>query len=245
MSMAALLICGVCPLPVTSDSVSDLAEERRGDVEFRYPGGTAPLWFGHQGVGTACESRGGHRGAHYVVARMTEEREASRVGRRVLVGYATGSGSTAGVAEVIGEVLAERGFEVDVRLLDDRPPCTEYDAIVLGSAVNGGRWLPVAATYIEANAGALAAVPVAVFCVHAMNTGEGEKKRRKRMGYLDPVRAQITPVAEGYFAGTGPSAADTSALARLAFRTFGGDVEGDGRDWDAIREWARELELQR
>jgi menaquinone-dependent protoporphyrinogen oxidase len=163
--------------------------------------------------------------------------------KRVLVGYSTDTGTTPGVAEAIGETLAGRGFEVDVVQLKDAPSLAGYDAAVLGSAINGGRWLPEAAGYVEAHAPELAELPCAVFCVHAMNSGEGEKKRRKREAYLDPVRSSIAPMAEGFFAGKGPTEADTSAFTRWMFRAFGGDVEGDGRDWDAIRGWADQLEL--
>jgi hypothetical protein len=51
----------------------------------------------------------------------------------------------------------------------------------------------------------------------------------------------VHPAHEAYFARRGPTAQDTSALMLWLYRTFGGDVEGDGRDWTAIRAWAREL----
>ncbi len=113
--------------------------------------------------------------------------------------------------------------------------------MVLGSAINGGQWLPEAVSYLEANADALGGVPVSLFCVHAMNCGSDPKKTRKRLAYLDKERAMVTPAAEGFFAGKGPSQADANAFARWAFRAFGGDVEGDGRDWDAIRAWAEQV----
>lgn len=160
---------------------------------------------------------------------------------RVLVGYATRTDSTKEVAEAIGEVLAERGYTVDVKPLKDRPPVSGYDAVVLGSAVNGGAWLPEAMSYVESRRTELQALPVSVFCVHIMNMGDEPKHRARRLAYLDPVRKLISPRAEGFFAGKGPSSEDTSLIMRWAFRAFGGGGEGDCRDWDAIRRWARDL----
>jgi len=162
---------------------------------------------------------------------------------RVLIGHASRTGSTTGVAEAIGEALKERGFDVDVVPLTERPPLADYDAVVLGSAVNGGAWLPEAVEFATANASALRALTVAVFSVHGMNGGSDEKQTRKRLAYLDAVRALVTPVDEGYFLGTGPDPENSSRIARWAFKAFGGSGEGDMRDWDAIRAWALQLPL--
>ncbi len=163
--------------------------------------------------------------------------------KRVLIGYATRNGSTVGVAEEIGRTLAALGYAVDVQPIKDAPALDDYDAVVLGSAINGGQWLPEAVSYAQANADALSKMPTAIFCVHAMNTGDDENDVRKRRAYLDKVRALVSPDSEGYFAGVGPLAKDTNPIARWAFRAFGGDVEGDGRDWDAIRAWAGDLAI--
>lgn len=162
---------------------------------------------------------------------------------RILVGYATRTGSTVGVAEAIGETLASRGFDVDVKPLRERPSLEGYDAAVLGSAVNGAAWLPEAIGYVESNRTALSKVPVAAFCVHIMNAGNDAKATKKRLAYLDEVRAEFTPVDEGYFLGKGPEAEDTSLIARWAFRAFGGSGVGDCRDWDKIRGWAAKAKV--
>jgi len=167
--------------------------------------------------------------------------EDEAMGKRILVGYATGTGSTTGVAEAIGKTLGERGFAVDVKPMKERPSLEGYDAVVLGSAINGGKWLSEATAYVEANRSALGKVPVSMFCVHAMNCGSDPKKTKKRLAYLDQERALVKPVSEGFFAGVGPTGANSNAITRWAFRTFGGDVEGDGRDWGAIRAWAQQL----
>jgi len=159
--------------------------------------------------------------------------------KRVLVGYATRTGSTTGVAEAIGETIGARGFEVDVKPLRERPSLAGYDAVVLGSAINGGAWLPEAIAFAESNRAALASVPVAAFCVHAMNAGDEPKKVARRLAYLDKLREVVTPVDEGFFLGKGPDAVSTSLIARWAFKAFGGSAEGDCRDWDAIRAWAQ------
>ena len=168
---------------------------------------------------------------------------ASEMGQRVLVGYATRTGSTVDVAQAIGEELGKRDLTVDVKPLKERPSLEGYDAVVLGSAVNGGAWLPEAVSFVESNRPALSAVPVAAFCVHIMNLGDDEKARSRRQNYLKAVRAIVTPVAEGFFAGIGPTREDSSLIMRWAFRAFGGGGEGDCRDWDAIRAWGATVEL--
>jgi len=55
------------------------------------------------------------------------------------------------VAEAIGRTLGERGYAVDVKPLRDKPSPGGYDAVVVGSAINGGAWLPEAIGWVESN----------------------------------------------------------------------------------------------
>lgn len=164
------------------------------------------------------------------------------MGERVLVGYATKTGSTGGVAERIGEVLVARGFEVDVKPMTQTNSLDGYDKVILGSAVNGGVWLPEAVGFVEAQATALQKVPVAAFCVHIMNAGDDAKQTAKRLAYLDKVRSVVRLVDEGFFLGKGPDE-DANFVLSWAFKAFGGAGEGDCRDWEAISKWAQNVSL--
>lgn len=167
------------------------------------------------------------------------------MGSGVMVGYATRTGSTKGVAEAIAQELESRGMEVSLVDMATRTSPHGFEAAVLCSAVQGGAWIPEAQSYVEANGRALSAIPVALVCVHIMNAGDDDRSRERRLAYLDKVRPNVAVADEAFFLGRGPTAEEAGWVMRWAFKAFGGAGEGDLRDWDAIRGWARELQLQK
>jgi menaquinone-dependent protoporphyrinogen oxidase len=166
---------------------------------------------------------------------------------KILVTYASRTGSTTGVAEAIGKTLAEGGAQVDVLPMQDVKDLSAYDAVVAGSAIQNKQWLPEAMQFVQTNRVELASKPFAAFLV-CMTLGmrNGESYRPFVSGFLAPVRSLVKPVSEGLFAGTLDIAKIPSFGDRLKFRLsvlFGAWSEGDHRDWNAIHEWANGLHL--
>ncbi len=78
---------------------------------------------------------------------------------KILVTYASRTGSTAGVAEAIGKTLAESGVRVDVLPMQEVTDLAPYRAVVAGSAIQGAQWLPEALDFVRAHRAALARSP--------------------------------------------------------------------------------------
>ena len=163
---------------------------------------------------------------------------------KILVAYASRTGSTVGVAETIGKTLIEHGADVDVRAMQDASDLSAYKAAVVGSAIQNRQWLPEAMDFVRANRAALNAMPTAAFLVCmtlAMRRGD---YRDQVSAWLDPVRALVKPVRVGLFPGALDISKIPSGSDRLKFRLsvlFGVWTEGDHRDWNAIRAWAESL----
>jgi menaquinone-dependent protoporphyrinogen oxidase len=68
---------------------------------------------------------------------------------RILVTYATSHGSTAEVAEFIGEKLRAKGYEVSVEDAALVMSIDIFDAFVIGSAIHSGEWLPEGVAFLE------------------------------------------------------------------------------------------------
>ncbi len=60
--------------------------------------------------------------------------------KQVLIAYASKYGSTAEIAERIGEVLIEKCLSVEVTEVNNVHDLSTYRAVILGSAVYIGRW---------------------------------------------------------------------------------------------------------
>jgi menaquinone-dependent protoporphyrinogen oxidase len=164
---------------------------------------------------------------------------------KILVTYASRAGSTAGVAEAIGQALADSGAPVEVRPIEDVQDLAPYQAVVAGSAIQGGQWLPEAMQFVQTHQAALARKPFAAFLVcMTLSMRDAEQYRSHVATWLGPVRALVKPVSEGLFAGALDISQVPSLGDRLKFRLsvlFGVWAEGDHRDWSAIRTWAASL----
>ena len=157
----------------------------------------------------------------------------------ILIVYASRFGSTRAIAERIGKVIADTGIAVDVRAAAEAGQIDGYRAVVIGSTVEAGRWLPDATSFVERHRAALAARPVWLFssgplgdrAVHAPQPDPKE---------LASFRRRIAPRDHRVFAGSFDRATASfdgmGLVERTVVRRFLPD--GDWRDWPAIEAWA-------
>lgn len=158
---------------------------------------------------------------------------------KILVAYATRTGSTAEVAEAIAQRLCEAGLSAEVRPVADVASLEGYSGAVLGSAIRYSSWLPEMADFLSANRDALAAMPVAFYSMHMLSLGDNPAARAERAKYTEQARQAVTPVDEAFFAGK-IDPERLSLFDRLAVRLVKSHV-GDRRDWTRIGEWSAAL----
>lgn len=161
--------------------------------------------------------------------------------RRVLVAHASRNGSTEEIAREVAEVLTKAGLNPTVRSVKKVRDVGDYDAVLIGSAVYAGRWLPEARRFLRQFQPVLARMRVAAFSVGVSNRSGEEAKRQELLHTIEPLREITTPVAEEAFAGR-MDRKKLPFLHRILIRLVR-VPDGDFRDWDAIRNWARGLPL--
>ncbi|MCX8061683.1 MAG: flavodoxin domain-containing protein [Anaerolineales bacterium] len=168
-------------------------------------------------------------------------RKDDSMNQHILITYATRAGSTAEIAVAIGETLAGRGFGVDVKPVKANPALDGYDAVILGSAVRMGNWLPEMVDFVKRNQIALGQLPVALFTVHMLNLGADETSHAARLAYLNSVRPLLKPVDEAFFAGK-IDLETLSFVDRLIVKMVGAAQKnsslGDLRNWSEIQAWS-------
>lgn len=162
--------------------------------------------------------------------------------KRILIAYASRAGSTAEVAEKIGEVLESLGFYVDVKSVKDITSINDYDGIIIGSAVRKFRLLPETVRFARRFSNLFMNKPVAYFIVCLTMKEDSEKSRKIALGYLKPLYDIKEPIDVGLFAGK----MDYSKLSFIWRKLFSSLKkkeleEGDFRNWDLITDWAKRV----
>jgi menaquinone-dependent protoporphyrinogen oxidase len=162
----------------------------------------------------------------------------------VLVAYASRRGTTREVAERIAARLGAHGYRVHLDPLLGREEVRRFGAVVLGSAVYGGRWEDDAVGFVRRNAAALAGRPLWTFSVGWLAHHRGLLRKEswsdaKGLAELD----RLLPARDHRFFAGALSPAELPLGQRTAFRLAGGRY-GDCRDWAAIHTWTDDIAQQ-
>jgi menaquinone-dependent protoporphyrinogen oxidase len=153
---------------------------------------------------------------------------------RVLVAYASRTGSTAEIAEAIGAQLSEAGLEVDVVACAQAPEAGDYDAVIIGSALYLKRWEKAALRYLHTQATELSSRPIWLFQSGPCGA-DIDYTIDKTPGAVRRLAKQIGADSPKTFGGRLEKA---TAVSRLGRWMATGALAGDFRDWETIRDWS-------
>jgi menaquinone-dependent protoporphyrinogen oxidase len=189
--------------------------------------------------------------------------------KRVLVAYATNSGSTEEIANAIGAELGKFNMQVDIRRIDDGLTIDTYDAVVVGAPMILG-WHRAARGFLKKHRAALQGVPTACFLVAMSLTQKDDSTLPNLPLAVDPGLAKVPRQAgrlslrERYASVhnyLGPVLRSAGDIRPVSIGIFGGRMElfrlnwlqmmfvllviqaqpADLRNWPFIRAWATDL----
>ena len=189
----------------------------------------------------SLEGLSGAGGSHAADMKFPEGRCGGKTEKKVLVTYASKYGSTGGVADAIGKELCSKDVTSDVALINNAGNIGSYQGVVIGSAIYMGKWMSEAVDFVKKNKDTLRQMPVAYFLVCMTLSKPTEENRAKVLSYMDSILKavpEIKPVGIGTFAGA--LAYNNLSWLNKKILKSKGTPEGDFRDWNAIRAWARD-----
>jgi len=152
---------------------------------------------------------------------------------KVLVCAATKYGATGEIADVVADVLAEKGLEVTVIPPEQAGAIEQFDAVVLGSAVYMGQWMKPARELVDRSAAALAARPVWLF-----SSGPVGEPAKPAENPVDVSKILQSTKARDHRVFTGRLVRKHLSFPDRAMASAIRAAEGDFRNWAEIRAWA-------
>lgn len=154
---------------------------------------------------------------------------------KILVCVASKHHATEEIGARVRQVLARDlgGAVVELRAPDDVTSVEAYDAVVVGSAVYLGRWLPRARRFVERHAADLSARPVWLFSSGPVARQPAPDRPPADVAALRPaVSARDHHVFAGRLERRVLSRWERAVVHALKV------PDGDWRDWPAIEAWA-------
>ena len=161
---------------------------------------------------------------------------------RVLVAYATRFGSTHEVASAIVHELNTAGLQALSAEAGSALNPDDFDAFVIGSPMYGGRWMSDAAMFTAIMAERIGDKPVALFSMGTLgvnNTVSGHAEHVAFVERIGVVAPGLNIISDTNFTGYFERA-NLPWYLRILDR-FVPTPQGDHRDWEAIKSWARSL----
>jgi menaquinone-dependent protoporphyrinogen oxidase len=188
---------------------------------------------------------------------------------KILVTYATMAGSTAEVAQAVGEEISKSGLQIDVLPLGEVKDLKAYDGVLVGGPMIMG-WHRGALGFLKKHHGDFQRIPLAVFVTAMSLTKTGDmsvegvpvtvdedlpklpekegslkfKERYARLSnYLRPILRAVQPAKPASIAvfGGRMEFGRLKWWAVLFAMVIIQAPAGDRRNWPAIRSWAAGL----
>jgi len=161
--------------------------------------------------------------------------------KKILMAYATKYGSTAEIAQKIGEILIYSGLDANVLPVNRVRDLDPYEAVVLGSAVYIGKWRKEAARFLESNEKKLVNKDVWLFS--SGPAGEGDPVELMNgwrfPAALHPIADRIQPHDIAVFHGS-VNMDKLNSIEKLMLNKVKSPI-GDFRDWNTIIAWATSI----
>ncbi|WP_230401780.1 flavodoxin domain-containing protein [Sanguibacter suaedae] len=154
---------------------------------------------------------------------------------RVLVSAASRHGATREIAAVVAQTLDRAGFDVDHIDPGDISDASHYDAVVLGSAVYIGQWLPEGRDLLERIESQIEGKQVWLF-----SSGLSDSPS-KRSNAAPTTTSRISRLNARHRHFSGKLDVLQLSLAERAAILAARGKYGDARDMDAVRGWAEEI----
>lgn len=155
----------------------------------------------------------------------------------ILVAVASKHGSTREIGDALAAELRAHGLTVEVRDAGEVGDVTGYDAVILGSAVYTGNWLPDAQQFIEVYGPELAQNGIPTWLFSSGPLGTGDLQPHNDPAILVSPMGNIPVKEHRMFAGK-LDEAELGLGERLMVKIVRAPA-GDFRDWDEIRDWAK------
>jgi menaquinone-dependent protoporphyrinogen oxidase len=159
--------------------------------------------------------------------------------KKILIVYGSTKGATAEIAGTMKKDLAESTYVVDtVAASASKIDLSQYDLIIIGSGIYGGRPHKNIQLFIDNNRTSLNQKKVAVFAVCGKMCSPNEKTRNAAMSFAGRVACGLTPARSMVFAGNIPA---QGWFGKLMIKMLWGAIPGDHRDWEKIKAWTISL----
>ena len=155
----------------------------------------------------------------------------------ILVAYGSKHGSTAEIAERIGERLREAGHDVDVRPADSVDDLDPYGAVVLGSAVYMAHWSRGARKLLKERRKQLAERDVWLFSSGPVGEDREDAERWTTPKLIKKMLRRVGAHEHVVFGGRVPT--DPRNFVERAMARDTPPELRDRRDWQEIDNWAK------
>jgi menaquinone-dependent protoporphyrinogen oxidase len=154
----------------------------------------------------------------------------------VLIAVASRHGSTREIGEAVAAVLRDNGHRTVVRAPEDVANADDADAVILGSAVYLGHWLPAARDLGERLVGTTHGKPVWLF-----SSGLATQPAQSANSPHEIAALVEALDARGHRSFRGRLDLELLSFAERSHIAAGRARAGDHRDFDAVARWATDI----